>query len=112
MRLEPQRGWMLGHIAITKMPPSTIINPADPNKGVTKFALLEAVSEEAKKAGFKAGDLVMAKTMHNIFLKGGTFHRVTFPLEEAICIARDVPLSDFIGSDGKDLVAVTSEQAA
>jgi hypothetical protein len=109
MKLEPLRGWMIGRIAITKTS-TTIVTP-DANKGVTKFALLEAVSLEAKAAGFAPGDLVMAKTFHNIFLRGGTFHRVTFPLDDAICVVRDVPLTDLVGTDGKDL-AELAEVAA
>lgn len=110
MKLEPLRGWMIGRIAITKT--SDTIVTVDVNKGVTKFALIEAVSAEAKAAGFAPGDLVMAKVMHNVFLNGGRFHRVTFPLDEAICVVRDVPLSDFVGSDGKSLETQVAEVAA
>ena len=103
MNLEPLRGWMIGRVAITKT--SDLIATVDPNKGVTKFALIEWVSDEAERAGFKPGQLVMAKTMHNIFLNGGRYFRVTFPIEEAICRVNDIPLEDFIGSDGKPLDA-------
>jgi hypothetical protein len=101
MKLEPLNGWVIGRVAITKA--SSTIVLADVTKNVTKFALLEEVSPEAERAGFKPGDLVMAKVMHNIFLKGGGYHRVTFPLDEAVCRVRDVPLSEFLGSDGKPL---------
>ena len=101
MKLIAVEGWMIGRIAITKMP--GLIQAPDPTKGVTKFALIESVSDKAHAAGFRVGDLVMAKTMHNLFLKGGTLHRVTFPVDEAVCIVRDVPLSEFVSSDGKPL---------
>ena len=103
MKLEPLRGWMIGRIAITKT--SDTIVTVDVNRGVTKFTLLEAVSAEAKAAGFAPGDLVVAKVMQNIFLNGGRFHRVTFPVDEVICQVRDVPLSEFVGTDGKQLEA-------
>lgn len=101
MRLEPLQNWVIGRIAITRASDTIVL--ADVNKNVTKFALLEAVSPEAEQAGYHPGDLVMARTMHNIFLKGGTHHRVTFPIDEAVCRVHDVPLSDFVGSDGKPL---------
>ena len=104
MKLEPLKNWVIGRIAITNTSGGTIVL-ADVTKNVTKFALLEAVSEEAAKLGYKPGDLVMARTMHNIFLKGGTYHRVTFPIDEAVCRVRDVSLSEFVGSDGKPLQA-------
>lgn len=107
MRLEPLRGWMIGRIAITKTS-STIVTP-DATKGVSKFALLEEVSQEAAAAGFKPGDLVMAVTMHNIFLRSGTYHRVTFPIDQAICVARDISLSEFVGSDGEELVKTNGQ---
>lgn len=109
MRLEPLKNWVIGRIAITKVS-STIITP-DVSKGVTKFALLEAVSDEAAKAGFKPGDLVMAKAMHNIFLNGGSYHRVTFSIDEAVCVARDVPLEEFVGNDGNPLTPAAREAA-
>lgn len=111
MKLIPCKNWVIGRVAITKMN-STIVAP-DASRGVTKFALLDAVSPEAEAAGFKPGDLVMAKTMHNIFLRGGVDHRVTFPIDEAVCIARDAPLSEFVGNDGKALeVAAEATEAA
>jgi hypothetical protein len=110
MKLEPLIGWMIGRIAITKVS-STIVTP-DANRGVTKFVLVDAVSPEAEAKGFKPGDLVMPKTMHNIFLKGGLIHRVTFPLEETICKVHGVSLAEFIGSDGKELVGTPTEVAA
>jgi hypothetical protein len=108
--LEPLGGWVVGRIAITRA--SSTIALADPNKNVTKFALLEAVSPEAAARGFRPGQLIMAKSMHNIFLRGGTYHRVTFPLEEIICRANNMPLSDFVGTDNKPLAPSTKEAAA
>lgn len=101
MKLEPLKKWVIGRIAITKTS-STIVTP-DIHKNVTKFVLIDAVSPEAAAEGFAVGDLVIAKAMHNIFLKGGTYHRVTFPIDEAVCKAYGVPLTEFVGVDGKPL---------
>ena len=103
MTLEPLKNWVIGRIAITRT--STTIVVADVTKNVSKFVLLDEVSPEAEKAGFKRGDLVLPKAMNNVFLKGGTYHRVTFPADEIICRVRDVPLSEFVGSDGKPIEA-------
>lgn len=99
MKLKPLQKWVIGRIAVTKMS-SSIITP-DANKGVTKFVLLEVVSEEAAAAGYNPGDLVIAKSMHNIFLKGGSYHRATFPIDEAVCRAEDVSLDEFVDIYGK-----------
>jgi len=109
VKLEPLKKWVIGRIAITRVS-STILAP-DISKGVTKFVLLDEVSPEAAAEGYAPGDLVIAKTMHNIFLKGGAYHRVTFPIDEAVCKAHDVELSEFVGSDGKPLTE-TAEAAA
>jgi hypothetical protein len=108
MRLAPRKGWVIGRIAITRVS-ETIIAP-DASRGVTKFALVDLVSPEAEAEGFRPGDLVVARTMHNIFLKGGAYHRVTFPIDEVICVAHDIALDEFLGSDGKPLE--TKEVAA
>jgi len=110
MKLEPLVGWVIGRIAITRVS-SAIVAP-DATRGVTKFAVLEAVSPEAAAVGLNPGDIVMAKTMHNIFLKGGTYHRVTFPADEVICVVREVALSELVGSDGRPLEEASASVAA
>ena len=109
MKLKPLQKWVIGRIAITRV--SSTIVLSDATKNVTKFALIEAVSPEAEAAGFKIGDLVMAKTMHNIFLKGGSYHRVTFPIDEAVCIAEGVSFEDLLDAYGNPFQA-TDERAA
>lgn len=109
MKLIPLQKWVIGRIAITKVSDTIVLS--DATRNVTKFALIEAVSPEAAAAGFKPGDLVMAKTMHNIFLKGGTYHRVTFPIDEAVCRAEDVPLHDLLDAYGKPFLP-SDERAA
>jgi hypothetical protein len=109
MKLEPRQNWVIGRVAITRV--SDTIVAADPTRGVTKFALLEEVSVGAASAGLKPGDLVIAKTMQNIFLKGGSYHRVTFPEDEVICVARDVSLDELIGSDGHPLGTAEAQAA-
>jgi hypothetical protein len=109
VKLKPLQKWVIGRIAITKV--SSTIVLSDATKNVTKFALLEVVSPEAEAAGFKPGDLVMAKTMHNIFLKGGSYHRVTFPIDEAVCLAEGVPMDDLLDAYGNPFLPV-DERAA
>lgn len=99
MKLEPRKGWIVGRVAITKA--SDVIVAADPNKGVTKFIFVEAVSPEAEEDGISVGDLVMPEAMSNIFLKGGAYHRVTVHMDKVLCKVADVPLSEFVGTDGK-----------
>jgi hypothetical protein len=97
--LEPLQNWVIGRIAITKASDTIVV--ADVNSRVTKFIFIEAVSPEAEAKGFKPGQLVMPKAMSNIFLKGGTDHHVTCPVDDLICRVRDVPLEEFVGTDGK-----------
>jgi hypothetical protein len=109
VKLKPLQKWVIGRIAITKVSDTIVLS--DATRGVTKFALIEAVSPEAEAAGFKPGDLVMAKTMHNIFLKGGKFHRVTFPIDEAVCLVEGVPFDDLLDAYGNPFQAI-DERAA
>lgn len=101
MRLEPLRNWIIGRIAITKV--SSAIVLSDVTKNVTKFILIDEVSPEAEQAGFKPGDLVMPEAMSNIFLKGGTLHRVTCPIDKLVCRVSGVSLDEFVGSDGNPI---------
>ena len=103
MNLEPLKNWVIGRIAITRASDTIVL--ADVTKNVTKFVLIDEVSPEAEAAGFHKGDLVMPEAMSNIFLKGGSYHRVTCPVDKIVCRVRDVPLDEFVGSDGQPLVA-------
>lgn len=114
MRLEPVQKWVVGHVAITKMP-GMIIAPQT-GKNSTRCYVLETVSPEAAAAGYKPGDIVVAKSVYDQFFKGGTYHRVTFSMDEIIQRVHDAPLNEFtdingrsldetVGADGKPLEA-------
>lgn len=110
MRFRPIKNWVIARVAITKMT-GTIVSPNATSK-TTRFYLLESISPEAEKAGFKVGELWMARQVYDIFLHGGAFHRVTFSIDEAICIAEDAKLSDFVDVHGKPLDEVLAREAA
>lgn len=102
IELEPLKNWVIGRIAITKASETIVIS--DVSRGVSKFILIDEVSEEAEKAGFKPGQLVLPRAMNNIFLKGGSYHRATCSIDELVCRVRGgVSLDEFVGTDGKPL---------
>ena len=109
MRLEPLQNWIIGRVAITKTEGTIVL--ADPTKNVTKFILIDEVSPEAASKGFKVGQIVMPKAMNNIFLRGGTYHRVTCSIDELVCRVHDEPIENFVGSDNKPLTAVDKAAA-
>jgi len=106
MRLEPVAGWVIAHAAIIKMQSAIVLPNAA--KGITRCYLLESVSAEAEAAGYKRGDMVVCKAVYDMFFKGGTFHRVTFSMEEIICRVHGAPLSEFTDVNGKDLQPLES----
>ena len=101
MNLEPVAGWVIAHALITKIQGSIVVPNAA--KGVTRCYLLEEVSAEAKAAGFNRGDLVVAKSVFDMFFKAGAYHRVTFSKDEIICRVHGAALSEFVDVGGKDL---------
>lgn len=101
MKLEPVAGWVIATVCITKMP-GKIISP-DVAKRVTRCYLIEESSPEAQAAGYNRGDLVVSKSVFDMFFKGGSYHRVTFPMDEIISRVRGVPLSDFVDTSGNDV---------
>lgn len=107
MKLEPLKNWVIGRVAIAKLPNGSIVLPGAP-KGITRCYLLDAVSPEAAKAGFAPGDLVIALKVYDLMLLGP--HRVTFPIDEAIVRVSGAPLSAFVGVDGKLIEANTMSQ--
>lgn len=98
MRLEPLRDWLVGFALVTKMPGK--VQAYDPSKGVTRCYLIENVGPEAEAAGHKPGDIVVAKHAFDEFFMGGTYHRVTFSVNEIIQRVHDVSLDDFLDVHG------------
>lgn len=94
MNLVPKRDQVLGRIVITKLK-SAIVTP-DETRGVTKFMLVDAVGPEAAAAGYKRGDLVLPRAMNNIFLHGGTYHRVICDAKEILTAVEDWDPKDFL----------------
>lgn len=104
MKLEPKKDWMIGRLVVTK--PSSTILLADYSKHVSKFILVEAVSEGARAAGFDVGQLVMPTHMQSIFLRGGAYHRVSCSIENVLCVVYDEPLTEFMNQDGSPVLPV------
>ena len=98
MRLEPPRDW-INAIAMLHRKPSPILAP-DPAKGTTRCFLIEAVGPEAAEDGYCVGDIVVAKSVFDLFFYGGTYHRVTFVKDEVIQRVHDVSLNEFVLLDG------------
>lgn len=103
MRLEPKGKQVIGRIAISRI--SEHIAAPDPTKGVTKFVMLEELSAAARAEGYEVGDLVLPRAMNNIFLRGGTYHRAIFSVDEILCVVRDIPLNALVDDDGKPFEA-------
>jgi hypothetical protein len=99
VRLEPVNKWIIAHAAIVKKA-SVIILP-NASKGVSRCYLVESVSLEAAAAGYAPGDFLVARSVYDMFFRGGACHRVVLTIDEVICHARDVRISDFTSIDGK-----------
>jgi hypothetical protein len=108
--LEPLHDQVIGRLVITR--PSSTIILTDLTENVSKFVLIETVSQAAAEAGYRPGDLVMPRAVGNIFLKGGNYHRVVFSIKDSVCRVRDVPLSEFVDSNGAEVVPVEAQEAA
>jgi hypothetical protein len=102
MKLEPVNSYIIGRIAITKTA-GLIVSP-DPTKNTSKFVFIESVSPEAEAAGFRPGDLVMPRSVGNIFLQAGSYLRVTLPISDVICFVRDASMDDFVDHSGQPFV--------
>lgn len=107
MKFEPVNKWIIGHALVPKVS-STIVLPGMNNKGVTRCYLITESSKEAAEAGYKPGDLVIAKHVWDITLKG---HRVTFTPDEIICRVKDCTLDEFTDLQSKPVVESLPEAA-
>ena len=115
MRLEPVEDWITG-IAILHQKPSPIVNP-DAAKGTSRCFWIEAVGSKAAEAGYKPGDIVVALKIYDVLFYGGTYHRVTFQVEEVFTRVLEVSLDEFVLLDGQTSatkleIPVTKEVAA
>jgi len=99
MRFEPMGKQVFGRLLITRV--SEHIVASDPTKGVSKFVLLEEVGADAATAGYKIGDLVLPRRVDNVYLKGGSFHRVVLSIDDIVCRVHEIPLSEFVDINGK-----------
>lgn len=99
MRLEPVNKWIIAHAAIVKK--SSIIILPDASKGVSRCYLVESVSPEAAAAGYAPGQFLVARSVYDMFFKGGACHRVVLLIEEVITRVHDVTPADFTSVDGK-----------
>lgn len=99
MRFEPKGQQIIGRLAITKMS-GKIVAPDEASK-VSRFVMIDELSEAALAAGYKRGDLVLPRVVNNLFLRGGTFHRAVVSIEEILCIVHDVPVDELIDVNGK-----------
>lgn len=94
MRLEPVRDWITA-ISILHQKPSPIINP-DVSKDTSRCFLIESVGPKAAEAGYKVGDIVVAKSVFDLKFYGGAYLRVTFVKDEVIQRVREAPLNEFV----------------
>ncbi len=93
MRYEPVNSWLIGHALVAKK--KSEITLLDNKHGVTRHYWIEDASEEAQAAGYKPGDMVVAKLVYDMYLHL-TEHRVTFQMSEIISKVHDFSLDDFV----------------
>lgn len=93
MRYEPVNAWMIGHALVAKK--RSLVVLVNPAHGVTRHYWIEEVSEEAAKAGYKRGSMVIAKLGFDMYLHL-TQHRVVVSVSEVISKVHDFSLDDFV----------------
>lgn len=103
MKLHPVRDWINGVAMLHKKQDGMIELPHSP-KGVTRFYLIEAVSEAAAAAGYAPGEIIIAKQCWDIVLYGGAKHIVKVPHTEVLDKISDVTLEEFTTLDGKPVL--------
>jgi len=107
---EPKNKWMVGKAMLAKMPERTIVLVGDPSRKVTRYYLIEDVSEEAAAQGYKSGDIVLARVAHDIFLRAGTEHAVAIETHEVIYVERSMVLAEFTDLQGAPMVVPEAAQ--
>lgn len=110
MRLEPV-GDIINAIVLLHQNPSPIISP-DAAKGTTRCFLIESVGPGAKKAGYKEGDIVVAKTINDLLFYGGAYHRAIFEHDQVVERVLEVTLDEFVLLDGKTPATQLQPEAA
>lgn len=93
MRYEPVNGWIVGHALVIKTKSAIVL--ANPAHGITRHYWIESASEEAEKAGYKAGDMVVAKMVYDMYLYRSE-HRVVLTADQIISKVHEFSLDDFV----------------
>lgn len=104
MKLLPVADWINGIAMVPKAPPRVIEIPNQ--RPGTRCYLIESVYDKAFEAGYRPGDIVVSKSVFDLFFYGGAFHRVKFKLEEIIDIS-PLSLEEFTLIDGTTPVLPT-----
>ena len=102
MRLEPVNKWIIGRALVPKAS-SAIVLPGALSKGVTRCYLVTEVSAEV--VGYRPGDLLIAKHVWDITMKG---HKVVFTPDEIICRVKDASLDEFVDLENKPVDPVVA----
>jgi len=110
MRLEPV-GDIINGIVLLHQKPSAIISP-DPSKGSTRCFLIESVAPAAREAGYKEGDIVVAKVVNDLLFYGGTYHRAIFTHDQVVERVLEVTLDEFVLLDGRTPATQLQPEAA
>jgi hypothetical protein len=90
---------MIGRLLLTKL--QSVILAPDPTKGVTKLILVLGVGADAEAAGFKVGDVVVPRSIGNIFLHGGTKHIAFCETNDVLFTVEGLSPEDVIDGNGK-----------
>ena len=103
MKLAPTTRWIIAKAAL--IPSRSIIARPDATSNVTRCYLIEEVGPLAAEAGYRVGEIVIARAVHDMSLRGGEYRRVMFVAEEVIIRVSGVSAEELIGLDGRPLLA-------
>lgn len=114
MKLVPVGSWknpdaMINATAMVHRRPGVIIRP-DAAKNSTRCFLIESVSPEAEEAGYKPGDIVVAKHVWDLVFYGGEYHRVMFSVKEILQRVIDAQLEEFVDLRGQPVEVAEAAQ--
>lgn len=102
MKLIPKRDQLLGRLLITKLE-SPIVVP-DATKGVTKMILVTAVGEDAAAEGYRAGDLVIPRSIGTMPLRGGSQYTHFCDRKDVLFLVEGASPEDFVDGDGRTAI--------
>lgn len=112
MKFIPRKKQIVGRMTIKKSDSTIILVQSDK---VTKYLLVDAVGEDAAKAGIKVGDVLVAKRVNHIVQDAGRVFISFADEEDVLLFATDVtPDTDLLMQtpSGKEFVPFDSEEAA